>query len=55
VVGTTEEGEAGAIGFRFSAFSRFFNSSFDTLIIVRIASVNRANSGVSGGVRMSLS
>jgi hypothetical protein len=42
-------------GFRFSASMHLFSSVFDTVIIERIASVNRANSGLSGGVFMALS
>jgi hypothetical protein len=33
----------------FSASMRFCNSSFDTFMILRMAEVNRANSGLSGG------
>jgi hypothetical protein len=36
----------------FSAAIRFVNSDLDTLIILRIASVNLANSGLSGGFTM---
>jgi hypothetical protein len=36
----------------FAAAIRRFISTFDALTIVRMASVNRANSGLSGGVFM---
>ena len=39
----------------FAASTRLCNSTFDTLTIVRMASVNRANSGLSGGVFMRFS
>jgi hypothetical protein len=42
-------------GFCFSASMRRFSSTFDTLTIVLMASVNRANSGLFGGVFMALS
>jgi len=47
--------ETEVLGFRFSASMRRFSSVFDTLTIVRIASVNRWNSGLSGGCFMALS
>jgi len=39
----------------FAPAMRLFISVLDTLSIVRIASVKRANSGLSGGVFMALS
>jgi hypothetical protein len=36
----------------FSASIRFCNSTLDTFMIVRMARVNRANSGLSGGFFM---
>jgi len=38
----------------FSAFIRSLSSAFDTPIIVFIASVNRRNSGLSGGFFMGI-
>jgi hypothetical protein len=51
----TETREAEALGFRFSASMRLFNSVFDTVIIRRMALVNRSNSGLLGGGFMALS
>jgi len=51
-----ETGEAEGLVFRFfSASIRLFISTLDTLRIDRIASVNLANSGLSGGFFTALS
>jgi hypothetical protein len=52
-----EPGEAGRLGrFPFlSSSMRLWSSTFDTLMIFRMALVNLANSGLSGGGFMPLS